>query len=52
MAAPINGVSTTMKRSVRKGLNFYAAEIPSPRGQYVITVVTAGPTEVNLSASF
>jgi hypothetical protein len=52
VAAPVGGVSTTQKRNVRRGPDFYSAEIPSPHGQYIITVVTTGASDVNLSASF
>ncbi len=52
MAAPVNGVSMTNLRNVRKEPGFYSAEIPSPRGDYVISVTTVGTPDVKLSASF
>jgi hypothetical protein len=51
-AEPIGGVSMTQKRNVRSGPNFYSAEIPSPRGAYIITVETTKLTKVYLDASF
>lgn len=52
MAEPVGGVSMTNLRNVRKAPGFYSAEIPSPRGQYIITVVTVGTSDVELDASF
>ena len=52
MAAPVGGISMTNLRNVRKEPGLYSAEIPSPRGEYIITVVTAGMSDVKLSASF
>jgi hypothetical protein len=52
MPPPTGGVSTMNMRNVRKGPNFFSAEIPGPRGQYIITVITAHPTDVRLDASF
>ena len=51
-AVPVNGVSMTQKRNILTGKDFYSAEIPAPRGQYVITVTTDKLTNVHLDASF
>ena len=52
MAAPVDGVSMTGLRNVRRLPGLYSAEIPSPHGNYIITVVTVGTPDVKLSASF
>jgi hypothetical protein len=52
MPPPTGGVSTMNMRNVRKGPDFFSAEIPSPHGFYIVTVVTEHPSDVRLDASF
>ncbi len=52
MAAPVGRLSTANVRNVRTEPGFYSTEIPSPHGDYIITVVTAGTHDVKLNASF
>jgi hypothetical protein len=49
---PINGVSMMQLRNVRREQNYYSAEIPAPRGQYVITVQTSSAVPITLNATF
>jgi len=49
---PVDGVAGINMRNVRRGPDSFSAEIPGPRGEYIVTVATAHPTEVNLDASF
>jgi hypothetical protein len=48
----INGVSMMQLRNVRREQNYYSAEIPAPRGQYVITVQTSSAVPITLNATF
>jgi hypothetical protein len=48
----VGGVITMEKRNVRKGPNFYSADIPSPGNQYEIIVRTKAKTPIGLGYSF
>lgn len=48
----VGGVSTINLRNVRRGSNYYYAEIPSPRGEYDIAITTAQRSNISLAASF
>lgn len=52
MPPPSGGVSMMSMRNVQKSDYAFSAEIPGPRGEYIVTVVTARPTDVKLDASF
>jgi hypothetical protein len=52
MPAPVGGMSGGTLRNKRQMSNFFSVEVSSPRGQYIISVVTAAPTNVQLDASF
>jgi len=49
---PVDGVSAMSLRNVRRSDNAYSAEIPSPRGQYDITVRTRSKADITLNAMF
>jgi hypothetical protein len=49
---PTGGVSTMSLRNKIVTANSFHAEIPAPRGQYVITIATAKATDISLGASF
>ena len=49
---PVGGVSSINLRNVRRFANSYSAEIPSPRGEYDISVTTDRPSDIRLAASF
>lgn len=48
----IGGVSTIMLRNKRTSPNSYYAEIPSPRGQYIISITTEHRTDIQIGAQF
>jgi hypothetical protein len=48
----VEGISMITLRNVRRGPNYYYAEIPSPRGEYDITITTAQRSNISLAASF
>jgi hypothetical protein len=48
----ISGFSSIQLRNVSGSDSFYSAEIPSPNGQYDISVQTSAPTEIQLNATF
>ncbi len=47
-----SGGEGMMMRNVKQGPSFYSTEIPGPRGQYVITVITESRTDIQLGAQF
>jgi hypothetical protein len=54
MIAPpaVGGISSMQLRNRFMNDTYFTAEIPSPRGRYIISITTAKPTEIKLSASF
>jgi hypothetical protein len=48
----VGGIAMMTLRNVVRSLNAYSAEIPSPKGEYDISVTTAGSSDVHLAASF
>src|SRR5262245_25897352 len=54
MIAPpaVGGISSIQLRNRYMNDTYFSAEIPSPRGRYIISITTVKPTEIKLSASF
>jgi hypothetical protein len=52
VAPPRDGVSVMQMRNVRSGPNSFSAEIPSPRGEYDISVKTRVPSPIRIDATF
>lgn len=52
MPPAVGGVSTMFLRNKRFSTDFYSAEIPSPNGQYQISIKTAHRADIQLSAKF
>ncbi len=49
---PTDGFSVIEMRNVRRGENSFSAEIPSPRGKYMISVQTKTRVPISMNASF
>jgi hypothetical protein len=52
MAAPKNGISMTNLRNVMRTSSSYSADVPSPYGQYTISVKTKAEVPINLGSHF